>query len=734
MVQKPASLAGDSWGGVSAMLVALPSAIAFGVTIFAPLGGSYAARGAIAGILGATALGLVTSAVGGASRLISAPCAPAAAVLSALAIELVRRGTPAESVALMLAIVALLTGVLQVAFGSLGFGRLIKYMPYPVMSGYMSGVGLLIIMAQLPKLLGAANGAHLWAAVTTPAGWHWHGIAVGVVTMTVMVLAPKITKAMPATILGLLAGVATYFVIALTDRSMLSLVGNATVVGPLVSGAAGGGGFIAGITGRVQAVRTLDLTELTTLIVPALSLAVLLSIDALKTCVVVDAITRSRHDSNRVLIGQGFGNLASTLIGGVPGSGTMGPTLVNISSGATTRLSGTVEGIAALVAFLALGSLLAWIPIAALAGILIVVGARMFDLHALQFLKSRSTILDFVVIVTVVIVAETVSLIAASGAGIGLAILLFIREQVRGSVVRRKTYGNQLFSKQVRLPNEVQVLEQHGDVTAILELQGSLFFGTADQLYTALEPELKARQFLILDMRRVNAVDVTAAHVLELVDDMMKERHAELIFSSLPHNLPGGRDVAAYLGHVGFTRRHSVRMFGELDNALEWVEEQVIAEAKLENLQRPALALHEMALFKGRKPETLAELEACLEARTLAAGERIFSAGETGDELYLIRRGAVRIVLPIGTAQAHHVATFRRADFFGEMGFLDRAPRSADAVAERETELFVLKRERFDALAVQHHRLAMSVFEGIAMALAHRLRHTNMELRSLEEA
>lgn len=123
-----------------------------------------------------------------------------------------------------------------------------------------------------------------------------------------------------------------------------------------------------------------------------------------------------------------------------------------------------------------------------------------------------------------------------------------------------------------------------------------------------------------------------------------------------------------------------------------------------------------------------------MEKRTLAAGERIFAAGDTGDELYLIRRGAVRIVMQIGTAQAHHIATFRRADFFGEMAFLDRQPRTADAVAERETDLFILKREQFDALAVEHHRLAMSLFEGIAMALAHRLRHTNMELRALEEA
>ena len=729
MVQKPGNLAGDIGGGVSAMLVALPSAIAFGVTIFAPLGGSYAAQGAIAGILGATALGLVTPVLGGTNRLISAPCAPAAAVLSALAIELVRRGIAPEAVALMLAIVALLTAALQITFGAVGLGRLIKYMPYPVVSGYLSGVGLLIIIAQLPKLLGAPKGTPLWEALTSPSAWQWHGIVVGAVTMGVMLIAPKLTKALPATILGLVAGVATYFAFALADRSMLSLAGNAAVVGPLVAGSTGGGFFTA-IAGRVQAVRTLHLAEVTTLIVPALSLAVLLSIDTLKTCVVVDAITRSRHDSNRELIGQGFGNLASTLIGGMPGAGQMGATLVNISSGAKTRLSGTIEGVATLVAFLALGSLLAWIPIAALAGILIVVGVRMFDVRSLQFLKSRSTILDFVVIVSVVIVAETVSLIAASGVGVGLAILLFIREQVRGSVVHRKAYGNHLFSKQVRLQNEMEVLEHRGDATAIFELQGSLFFGTTDQLYTALEPELKTRKYLILDMRRVQSMDVTAAHILEQVEDMMRERNGRLLFS----NLPRGRNVEEYLGQVGFTGEHAVQLFGELDEALEWVEEQVIAEAHLEKLLRPALALHEIELFRGRKAETLAELEACMEARQFPPGARIFSAGDTGDELFLIRRGAVRIVLPMGGAPAHHLATFRRGDFFGEMAFLDRHPRSADALAERETDLFVLSRVKFDALADQHKRLALNLFEGISRGLAHRLRHTNMELRSLEEA
>jgi SulP family sulfate permease len=530
----------------------------------------------------------------------------------------------------------------------------------------------------------------------------------------------------------MLAGIGTYFVLAAFDQSLLTLSGNAAVVGPV--GNAEGGGFLAGVAARVSGVRAIGLADVSALAAPAISLAVLLSIDTLKTCIVVDAITRSRHESNRELIGQGFGNLASTFVGGVPGAGTMGATLVNLSSGAQTRLSGTIEGAAALITYLALGSVLAWIPIAALAGLLIVVGVRMFDRHSLVLLRSRSTVLDFVVIVAVVVVAETVSLIGASAVGVGLAILLFIREQVRGTVVRRRILGSQLFSKQVRLPHEIETLERLGEGAAIFELQGSLFFGTTDQLYSALSPDLKARKYLILDMRRVSSVDLTAAHLLEQVADTMRERGGELIFSALPRRLPGGRDAAQYLGDTGLAGQRAVRSFSELDEALEWVEAQFLAEAGVERLARPALGLHEIELFKGRKPETLEELERCMEARRYQSGEKVFTTGDTGDELFLIRRGAVRIVLPIGDGQAHHLATFRRGDFFGEMSFLDRQPRSADAVAERETDLYVLSRERYEALAEQHKRLALNLVEGLARSLALRLRHTNAELRVLQEA
>ncbi|MDK9704517.1 MAG: SulP family inorganic anion transporter [Sulfuritalea sp.] len=723
--------AGDFWGGFAAMLVALPSAIAYGVTIYSVLGGAHVAMGALAGILGATAIGLVASSLGGTSRLISAPCAPAAAVASAFAIEALRTGVPVDTTLLLLTLLGLLAGLLQVLFGVLRLGRLIKYMPYTVVSGYLSGVGLIIIGSQVPKLLGTPKDLNFWGALSTPGAWRWEGIVVGVVTIAVMVGAPRVIKAVPGAVLGLMAGVAVYFGLALLNPALLSLQANTLVVGALDSG--GGGSFFAGLAERWTAFSAVSLQQLEMLAIPALTLAVLLSIDTLKTCVVLDALTRSRHDSNRELIGQGLGNLASGAIGGIPGAGTMGATLVNISGGGASRFSGMVEGVLALLAFLLLANFISWVPVAGLAGILIVIGIRMIDRNSLNYLKSRSTILDFAVIVAVIGTALTVSLIAASGIGIVLAVMLFIREQIGGSVIRRKLLGNETFSKRIRTHEEMEILTAHGSRAAVIELQGSLFFGTADQLYRSLEPELKSRDFLILDMRRIQTVDVTAAHLLEQVKDMLAERHGFLIFSAIPVALPSGRDMQQYFDQVGLIRQDSpVRVFPALDDALEWVEDRIIHEAALQRDEEVPLELHEVELFAGRKEQTLAALEQCMEKRSVKKGETIFSRGDSGDEMFLIRRGAIRLVLPLSDRQSHHLGTFGRGAFFGEMAFLDGAVRSADAVAFADTDLYVLSRRAFDKFAEEHKKLGLRLMEGIASVLASRLRYTNAELRVLE--
>ncbi|MGB7452340.1 MAG: SulP family inorganic anion transporter, partial [Lysobacterales bacterium] len=460
-------LSGDFWGGFAAMLVALPSAIAFGVTIYAAIGPSYASLGAIAGILGATALGLFAPALGGTNRLITAPCAPAAAVMAAFAIEAVQQGIPAGSVVLLLTVLGLLTGIIQFFLGRVRVGSFIKYIPYPVVSGYLSGVGLIIIGSQLPKLLGVPEHISWWQALNSPGLWQWQALVVGLVTVLVMLTAPRFTKLVPAAIVGLLAGVMAYFGIALIDQSLLTTADNPLIIGRLPGEAHG---LFDAITGRWLEIGELKVSQVAGLLLPALTLAVLLSIDTLKTCVVLDAMTRSRHDSNRELVAQGVANVASACIGGMPGAGQMGATMVNLSSGGQTRLSGVFEGVLALLAFVLLGWLVAWIPVAGLAGILIIVGVRMIDLKSFGLLSSRLTVFDFMVIAAVVITAVTTSLIIASGIGIALAMLLFIREQLSSTVIRRKTHGDQVFARRRRSKQEMKLLEQQGDNTVIVEL------------------------------------------------------------------------------------------------------------------------------------------------------------------------------------------------------------------------------------------------------------------------
>jgi len=710
------------------MLVALPSSIAYGVAVYALLGPEYIGHGVRTGIVGAMVLGIVATVFGGAPRVISAPCAPAGAVLASLAGGLLAAPgaapAPAHIVALLL-LLALMSGALQMLYGLVGGGRLIKYIPYPVVSGYLSAVGVLIFLSQLPKFLGVSV-AHL----RDPASWSGPALIVGAVTVAGVLLGPRLTRAVPATILGLLAGLLAYFGTAWFRPELFTLAGNKLVIGPV---GGGDGGIFAGMAQVWPAISGLQLSDLRLLVLPALTLSVLLSVDTLKTCVVVDSLTRSRHDSNRTLIGQGAGNLASALVGGMPGAGTMGATLVSVESGGRTRWSGICEGSFVLLAALLLGNWIAWVPVAALAGILLVVAVRMFDWGSFQLLRQRSTVLDFAVIATVVIVAVTTNLMAASGAGVGLAMLLFIREQIRGSVIRRKVAGNRISSTQHRLPAQQALLEQHGAQTVVCELQGSLFFGTTDQLRTELEADLKQCRWLILDLRRVQSMDYTAAHLFRQFEMTLAERGGGVVFS----RLPARRDLQEYFAQVGTLKGHAgLRKFETLDDALQWAEDQILTElGSAHPYGETPLELVAFDLCREfTADQTLEALASCTEARSFTAGQVIFQAGTPADELYLIRRGVVRIVLPLGGSNYHNLASFGRGDFFGEIAFLDRGARSANATATTPVDLFVISRARFDEASRTHPLIGVKVFARLARALALRLRRSDVELRSFYDA
>ena len=724
-------ITGDLWGGFAAMLVALPSAIAFGVTIFSPLGAEFGAKGALAGMLGVAALGLVAATFGGTQRLISAPCAPAAAVLSALSIQMIQKGSSPSLVILSLFLVAFCSSIFQILFGVLRIGRIMRFMPYTVVSGYLSGVGLIVIFSQIPKWLATPKGTNWFHSLIEPEIWHLPSLIIGLSTMVFTVVGPKLTKRVPAVILGLAGGVVAYWALALgAYPELLSLENNDFVIGHLQADL---GGIVQSISAPWSSISSEHLPALEGILVPAITLAVLLSIDTLKTCLVLDAITGTRHNSNQELIGQGLGNLTSTLIGGSPGAGTMGATLVNKASGGNSYLSGVFQGIWSLLAIVVLTPLIAWVPTSCLGALLIVIGYKMIDWHSFQLIRSKDTILDFLVIASVVLVANTLSLIAASGFGVAMAILLFIREQIHSSNIRRISHGDQSFSKRLRTHEERAILIKNGKRTVIFELQGSLFFGTTDQLLLAIEEETASAKFVLLDFYRVESLDFTAGHMIERIQEKLEARGAYLILSRMPEKTVTGRDLKTYINHVGLKGSKHTLIVDDLSAGLEWIEDHVIEKNGLTHPVQERLKLEEFELFSGLDPEEIQMIKNIAVERHVQASEVVFAENEVSSKLVLIAKGEVKIHLNVSETHQMHISTLGRGQIFGEISFIDAQKHSAQTSASKDSDLIILEKTDFEALCKDHPHLQALMIKQISKDLAARLRNKNEELRALIE-
>ncbi len=726
------SLSGDIFGGLASMLVALPAAIAFGLIIYSAAGQGFSGTAVVGGIIGTIIIVITASIFGGTPKLISAPCAPAAAVLSVLVAQMAAaRPGDTEMIPVYLLITALAAGSIQLLSGFLGGGRLIKYIPYPVVTGYLSGVGILIFSGQILNFLGVPKGLKLRDGISDASLWKWESIVVALVTMIVMIGIPRIIKKVPATILALISGIACYQVLALFNPGLDTLEQNPFVIGAIPVSVLDMAHVVTAIWMRIPDVEP---GRIAMLIFPMLTLATLLSIDTLKTCLVLDSLTYSRHDSNRELMGQGLGNIASGLLCGIPGAGTMGATLVNINSGGATRMSGVFAGAFGLLLLLLLGNLIAWIPVAALSGILMVVGVRMIDFKSARLVRHRSTRFDYFVVLSVVLSAVAFGLLTAALVGIALAIVLFLRGQINSSVVRRKITGGKSFSKKRRLSDEAAVLEKEGGRIIVFELQGQLFFGTTDQLFTEMEKYISICDYIILDMKRVQSVDFSAANMLNQIHKRIKGKSGYMMLSNIPMNLATGQNIKKYLDRLGFSETTDLKFFHDIDAALEWSEEDILEKYAHEKaLAGRMLSLSEIEILKGTSEKVLAMLSEHVKEKSFEEDEYVFRMGEKSDEICFMRSGMVKILLPMHDGTSLHIATFSKGDFFGDMSFLDKADRSANALCKAPTSIFLLSRSEFDKAVEKYPELGGIFFERLALEISHRLRLNNIELLALGE-
>lgn len=733
------NLRGDFFGGLTTSVIALPLSIAFGVAAFAPLGPEYVAQGALAGLYASIIAGVLASLFGGTPAQISGPTAPMSVVVTSVIVSLMKDpelaelgSSPAEVILLIVAVTIVFGGLFQILLGVVGGGKLIKYIPYPVVAGFMNGIAVIIFLGQLRPFFGVDKSSSLASLVMAQAHLRYETVIVGVVTILAMLLAGRLIRTIPGALIGLCFGIATYFIIAsVASPGLLRLEENILIIGPIPSA----------IPTPKQAltffrlVGEIPLAKWGFIIMPALTLGVLAAIDTLLTSVIADVVTKTKHNSNKELLGQGIGNVASALFGGLPAAGSTVVTMVNVNSGGRTPFSGCVKGAVVLLVVLALSRFVQWIPMAVLAGILIVTAIKMVDYESINLFKKKSAAENLLIVFTVTVITVSIDLMIAVGIGLVIASFLFVKEQIGKTIVRRKYTGNLVHSKRVRDREAMRILEQNGHLITVYELSGSLFFGTCDKLLMEIEKDLDS-VCIILDLKRVNTIDLTGAHLIRQIVDRIQDRGHYLLVSYL--DMPGDRDkerLRKFMEDVGVYEVVGVdHIFPDTDHALEWAEDTLIERAMVEaEPGEKMFPLQDLEVFKDLSAEQLDLVQQYMHPVSFRKGDIIFKEGDPGDGIYFILSGHVSVLADLSEAgRAHRLATFAEGVFFGDMAILEDELRSATVRAKTDATLLFMAKKDFQELAESEPLLATSVLLGVARELSYRLRMTTAEVRALE--
>jgi len=566
---------GDLFGGLTAGIVALPLALAFGVQ---------SGLGATAGLYGAIFISFFAALFGGTNTQISGPTAPMTAVSMVVIAGIIQANDGELSIALpSILFVFFLSGLIQIGLGFIGVGVYIRYIPYPVVSGFMSGIGIIIIITQLLPLFGyypaddlalvetfkpeakevilnkilndeaaedllaledfqqtikrggqITNVDIMKEAATLTKGsaagvlgalkytsraigsLNWLELLLALSTIIIIYGSKRITSAIPSTLVALVVVTAVAALIGWDYRS----IGEIPIGFPGV---------------QLEMFYGFKLADIQPYIFTAFALAMLGAIDSLLTSVVADNMTKTKHKPNRELIGQGIGNSIASVFGGIPGAGATIRTVVNINAGGKTKLSGMIAGLILLAILLVLGPVASIIPAAVLAGILFTVGVGVLDYKGLKHIAVVPKAEAFVMIV-VLLLTVFVGLLEAVAIGMVLSALLFMKKI--SEVVEDKIVSAPLqeFSIEVPWIDEGNTTDILGQKVYIKHLDGPLFFGFASR-FQEMARALPEVEYVIVRMDKVPYMDQSGLYAMEDVILSLQEKGINFAFTGL-HGQP----------------------------------------------------------------------------------------------------------------------------------------------------------------------------------------------------
>lgn len=523
------NLRGDVFGGVTTAIIALPLALAFGVA---------SGAGPIAGLYGAICLGFFASLFGGTPSQISGPTGPVTIV--AASIFTMYAGQPALAFT-----VIMLAGGFQILLGLARIGRYVNLMPYPVISGFMSGIGTIIIIMQLGPLLGYTSDSNVVNALSVfPAEFgnmNMDALMVGSITFITTLVTPRhVSRLFPSPLLALLLG-SVFAAVWLNDAPVLGAIPSAM---PSLH------------------MPEIALSQLSQMLVFAAIIGALGSIDSLLTSLVADNVTRTFHNSDKELVGQGIGNFVAGIFGGIPGAGATIRTLTNIKAGGLTPLSGMTHSLVLLIIMFGLGSLVAYVPHAVLAGLLLKVGIDVIDWRFLNRFSKLPRV-DQVLMVVVLVLTVFVDVITAVGVGIVLASLALVKETADLQIEAISTIAEPDTAVFLS-PVESELFAQCQGQVLFLHLSGLISFGAASELIRRMATQ-KDYQIYIVDLTEVNHIDGSAALALDQIIDSAISSNRHVLMVGLNYT------VARRLGEMGVLDRvRDAERFATREAALQW--------------------------------------------------------------------------------------------------------------------------------------------------------------------
>jgi MFS superfamily sulfate permease-like transporter len=735
-------------------LATLPQAVAYGLIAVSPLGSEWAVFGITASVGSAILFGILTGALGSNPFLISGPRAVTALVLAVGIQAGLERGYDPE-LALSLAFAGIVVaGLFQTAAGYLKLGRAVSYVPVPVLAGFVSASALLVLLSSVPMVLGVPEMPMQEILFGGARSINFWALAVGGLTIFFTFLLEGRFRWIPAALGGLMTGTALYYLgILVFGQPAGPQIGHIDLLEllrlPMLLDADLGWAVIQ---------PNIDIPLLT-----GLSIGLLTSFDTVFSSSALDMHTSTDSNTNHDLQLHGFANVVMGLFGFLPGSGTLSRSTAVIKAGAQSRAANTGTGVVFCFLLAGLAPLVEAVPLWATAGMLVATAVQAIDKPTLkkatelltrQVPYGRVLAGDISITLVVVITALAFDLIASVGVGILLAITLFVFG-IGHDPLRRIYLGTRIHSKVQRPLRQMECLQSDGHRIAVIEMQGALFFGTCAQVRSEVQNLLAhGVSYLILDFRYLTSIDSSGSAALRSLQIKCAEAGGRLMLSCIERERRTNRSTDTR--RVQQQRRQKKLtprwvwlnlqvngvissigedwIFDDTNSALACCEDLLLNRLGKSGRRGRRGVIASSSIFTGLSREQIIGLGRFARRHRFSAGDVVFVQGDSDDRVFLLIIGRVDALIKIpGSSRKRRVSVFTEGTLFGEMGFIDGAPRSATITAARNSVCLSIDAPSLKILEKEKPAIVLTLMRNLSRQFAERLRLANNMISELEQ-